>query len=45
MADTLTRIIEPNQYAYQSNVGTTDAILHFLDDNLSQLDKPPVKLF
>ena len=24
-------------------VGTTDAFLHFLDDNLSQLDKPSVK--
>ena len=42
MADTLTRIIELNQYAYQPNVCTTD-FLHILDDNLSQLDKPSVK--
>ena len=39
---TLTGHIEPNQYAYQPNVGTTDAILHFLD-NSSQLGKTSVK--
>ena len=43
VTDTLTRIIEPNNYAYQSNICNTDVILHFLDYNLSQREKPSVK--
>jgi hypothetical protein len=43
MRGTLNRIIEPSQYAYQPGIGTTDALLDYVDTYTSLLDKRDIR--
>ena len=40
----IAEIIKPTQYAYRPNVSTTDALLQYIDDYITLLDKQKVKL-
>ena len=43
MRGRLDKIIDPSQFAYQSKIGTTDALIQLLDDITGELDKPNIK--
>ena len=39
----LTEIVDVNQFAYQSKIGTVDAVMQLVDDITNELDKPNIK--